>query len=268
MAQRSIDPAVLLHLATDIALEAGEFVASRAHLVRESVETKSSSTDMVTEVDRASEALIVERIRVSRPSDGILGEEGASRDGTSGVRWVVDPLDGTTNFLYGFPAYAISIGVEVDGEVVAGVVHDAARGETFTARRGGGAFRDGHRIHVSPQAQLPLALVGSGFGYDAAHRVRQARVLAAILGQVRDLRREGSAALDLCSVACGRLDAYFEGPLNPWDVCAGMLIVREAGGIASVRPIETGHSPGIMAAGPALFVAFEQLIDAAVAATK
>jgi len=267
MAQRNVDPAALLHLATGIALEAGEFVASQAHLVRLSIETKSSSTDMVTEVDRASEALIVKRILAARPSDGILGEEGTNREGESGVRWVIDPLDGTTNFLYGFPAYAVSIGVEVDGEPVAGVVHDAARHETFTARRGGGAFRDGTPIRVSSQAQLPLALVGSGFGYDAAHRAHQARVLAALLGQVRDLRRAGSAALDLCSVACGRLDAYFEGPLNAWDVSAGTLIVREAGGIATIRPIEAGEAPGIVAAGPALYAAFERLIASAIAAT-
>ena len=260
MSNRSIDPAVLLHLATDIAFEAGELLATRAPHVRESVETKSTLTDMVTEVDRASEALIVERVLAARPSDGILGEEGTDREGESGVRWVIDPLDGTTNYLYGFPAYAVSIGVEVQGEVVAGVVHDAARGETFTAWLGGGAFRDGQRIHVTGQDRLSLALLGSGFGYDATHRAWQARVIAALLGSVRDLRRAGSAALDLCAVACGRLDAYFEGPLNAWDMSAGSLIVREAGGVAVVRPIGPSEAPGIIAAGPALFQALEVLI--------
>lgn len=268
MAYRAVDPAVLLHLAKDIALEAGELVASRAGERRQWVSTKSSSTDMVTEVDRASEALIVSRVLAARPADGILGEEGTDREGTSGVRWIIDPLDGTTNFLYGFPAYAVSIGIEVDGETVAGVVHDAARRETFSARRGGGAFCNGTAIHVTAQDQLSLALAGSGFGYEPAHRARQARVLAEVLGHVRDLRRAGSAALDLCSVACGRLDAYFEGPLNTWDVSAGMLIVQEAGGIARSRPIEAGEKPGVIAAGNGLFAMFERLIDAAIAAAS
>jgi myo-inositol-1(or 4)-monophosphatase len=254
----------LLPLATEFALEAGAFLAERQPLVREMVDSKSTPTDMVTEVDRAAEALLVDRILAARPDDGILGEEGANHGGTSGVRWVIDPLDGTTNYVYGFPAYAVSIGVELNGEAIAGAVHDAARRETYTAALGEGAFLDGRRLAVSTETRLPHALVGTGFAYDPEIRRRQGAIVAYLLPRVRDLRRSGSAALDLCSVAVGRLDAYAEFGLNEWDRSAGMLIVREAGGMAGVVPM--GFVLDLnLAAGPALFPQVQALIREAMA---
>lgn len=223
---------VLLELATRLALEAGALILERSTTVRERISTKSSDTDLVTEVDHAAEALIVDGILAERPSDAVLGEEGGGRDGTSGVRWVIDPLDGTTNYVYGIPAYAVSIGVEVHSETVAGVVHDAARQETFAAAKGAGATLNGRPIAVSDMKNLERALVATGFGYSPDVRAEQATVLARILPRIRDIRRGGSAALDLCWVACGRLDAYFEQGLKEWDLAAGALIVREAGGDA------------------------------------
>ncbi len=243
----------LLELATTVGLEAGRLLAARVDGVRESVGTKSTLTDMVTEVDRESEALIVARVRTARPGDAIVGEEGADRAGTSGVRWVVDPLDGTTNYLYGYPAYAVSIGVEVGGEAAVGVVYDAARLQMFAAARGQGATLNGRPIAVSGKAEVATALIGTGFGYDAGLRRAQGRVLSQLLPRIRDIRRSGSAALDLCNVACGRLDAFFERGLNEWDLCAGALIVREAGGLTmgfDGGPARTGSviaaTPGLM----------------------
>jgi fructose-1,6-bisphosphatase/inositol monophosphatase family enzyme len=250
----------LLALATAIALEAGTLLAARVDGGRESVGTKTSVTDMVTEVDRESEALIVARVRAARPDDAIVGEEGAARDGTTGVRWVVDPLDGTTNYLYGYPAYAVSIGVEVDGDTEVGVVYDAARGQTFAAARGRGATLDRQTIAVSTKADLATALIGTGFAYDAEVRREQGPALAYLLPRIRDIRRSGSAALDLCSVACGRLDGYFERGLNEWDLCAGALIVREAGGLTmgfDGRPAKAGT---IIAAGPGLMDPLRELL--------
>ncbi|MEO9256670.1 MAG: inositol monophosphatase family protein, partial [Tepidiformaceae bacterium] len=188
--------AELLVLATELALEAGALLAERQPHVRRVVDTKSSPTDMVTEVDRETEALIVGRILAARPDDGVLGEEGANRRGTSGVRWVIDPLDGTTNYLYGYPAYAVSIGVESEGTTVAGVVYNAARNELFSASKGGGASLNGRAVSVSEQERLDLALCGTGFGYDREMRRRQAAVCNLMIPQLRDIRRSGSAAID------------------------------------------------------------------------
>ncbi len=254
----------LLTLATEFALEAGALLTRRQPDVRELVTTKSSPTDMVTEVDRETEELLVRRIAIARPFDGILGEEGANRPGSNGVRWIIDPLDGTTNYIYGYPAYAVSIGVESEGEIVAGVVHDASRAETFAARLGGDASLDGKPLAVTPAQELRLALVGTGFAYDADVRRRQAAVTARILPLVRDIRRSGSAAIDLCSVACGRLDAYYEFGLNEWDRAAGMLIVREAGGRAAVFENAFGL-PLNLASGRALFSPLHSLVGEAVA---
>lgn len=252
------EPRELLALATDIALEAGALLAERQPDVREFVGTKSSPTDMVTEVDRASEALIVARILAARPGDGILAEEGSAREGVSGVRWVIDPLDGTTNYLYGFPAYAVSIAVEADGETVAGVVYDASRAELFAAAVKLGASLNGQPIHVSSERELGRALIGTGFGYDPARRALQGALLARIVPHLRDVRRAGSAALDLCSVACGRLDGYYENGLNPWDYGAGALIVREAGGATGFLEEIGVEPPPIAAAGRTLY---PQLVD-------
>ncbi|MEA2451109.1 MAG: monophosphatase, partial [Thermoleophilaceae bacterium] len=181
--------------------------------------------------------------------DALVGEEGSGDEGTSGRRWVVDPLDGTTNYLYRFPAWCVSVALEDSDGGLAGVVHDALGGETFRATRGGGAERNGEPIAVNDHDDLATALVATGFGYDADVRAGQAEVVRTVLPRVRDLRRAGAAALDLCYVACGRLDGYFERGVNHWDYAAGALIVREAGG--ATLPLEGGR-PGLAAAGPRL----------------
>ena len=216
----------LLALAVDVAAAAATLIAGATPQV---VDTKSTPTDMVTEVDRAAEALITSRIRAARPDDALLAEEGSVDAGTTGVRWVIDPLDGTTNFLYRFPAYAVSIAAEIDGEVGVGVVHDVVHGEVFTATRGGGAFCDGRRLTVAGPPTLATALLGTGFAYAPERRAQQAAILTDLLPRVRDVRRAGSAALDQCWVAAGRLDGHYESGLQPWDLAAGRLIAAEAG---------------------------------------
>jgi myo-inositol-1(or 4)-monophosphatase len=220
----------LLNLARTVAAEAADLVrrAGAGHV--EVAATKSSPVDVVTEVDRASERLIYERITTARPGDGFLGEEGASALTDSGVTWVVDPIDGTVNFLYGIPRYAVSIAASVGGSVVAGVVLDVAADECFTATRGGGAFVDGIPLRVRASVPMGQRLVGTGFHYRADVRAAQAPAAAAMLPQVRDIRRLGSAALDLCAVGSGRLDAYVEEGLHEWDLAAGGLVATEAGG--------------------------------------
>ena len=245
----------LLALAKDIATEAGALLVARRDQVRTAVSSKSTATDMVSEVDRESEALIVQRILSARPNDGILGEEGTERAGTSGLRWVIDPLDGTTNYLYGIPAFCVSIGVDDALGVAVGVVYEPVHGEMFSAARGMGAFRNGRPITVTTQPDLALALVGTGFGYEAERRRAQAQRLLSVLPSVRDIRRGGSAALELSSVACGRLDGYFEDGLNAWDYSAGSLIVAEAGG-----KFERNADGLVVAAGPALFETLATLV--------
>jgi myo-inositol-1(or 4)-monophosphatase len=242
----------LLELAERLAAEAAELSLERLHQPRTNVRTKATSTDMLSEVDEACERLIVEGIRDARPDDGILSEEGAAAESTSGVRWVIDPIDGTTNYLYGHPGYAISIAVERDGDAIAGVVHDPLHRERFTATRGGGARRNGEPIGVSAETEPGSALVATGFGYTPEGRARQAEALARLIGSIRDIRRMGAAAVDLCSVACGRVDAFFERGLNHWDLAAGELIAIEAGAIVS--SIEGGppRSGSVLAAPPAL----------------
>lgn len=256
----------LLLLALELAAGASALMLERLDQPRSDIRTKSTQTDMVTEVDRAAEALIVEGIRSARPDDAILSEEGGGGQGTSAYRWIVDPLDGTTNYLYGLPGFGVSIAVERDGEAVVGVVQDPLRGEVFAARRGGGATRNGRSIQVSGETRLGCALVATGFGYGPERRVAQAQVLARVIGQIRDIRRMGAAAVDLCSVACGRVDAYFERGLNHWDLAAGGLIAAEAG--ARLGAIGGGPpAPGsVIAAAPALFEALQQLLITAGAA--
>jgi myo-inositol-1(or 4)-monophosphatase len=213
------------------------------------VDTKSSDTDMVSEADRTAEAAIAELLRAERPDDALLSEEGVGDSGTTGRRWVVDPLDGTTNYLYRFPAWCVSVAVEDGDGAVAGVVYAPVAGETFRAARGGGADLNGEPIRVNDQRDIATALVATGFGYDPDIRAGQAELMRRLIPHVRDIRRAGAAALDLCFVACGRLDGYYERGLNPWDWAAGALIVREAGG--EVVPLEGGR-PGLAAAGPGL----------------
>jgi myo-inositol-1(or 4)-monophosphatase len=254
------DPAALLRLAVDAAESAGALLAAGLHETRTSIEHKSSPTDMVTEMDRAAERHIVDKLRAARPGDGFLGEEGASEAGDTGVRWLVDPLDGTTNYLYGFPAYAVSIAAEVDGTVMVGCVHDPSHDETFTAIRGEGASCNGQRLAVNAPESLATALVGTGFSYLPERRGIQSAVLARILPSVRDIRRAGSAALDLCWVAAGRLDAEYERGLQPWDYSAGALIAAEAG--AEVGDL-LGGPPStdiVVAAGPTIARALRALI--------
>jgi myo-inositol-1(or 4)-monophosphatase len=246
------DTTELLALAEDIAREAGDLLLSYRSRSDLRTSTKTSATDPVSEADRAAERLISERIAAARPGDGMLGEEDAgNRAGTSGLRWVVDPLDGTVNFLYGIPQWAVSIAVEdADGAVV-GVVHDPNRDETFSARRDGRATVNGHGLTVTSPGSPAVALVATGFGYDAAVRRDQAVMLADLLPTVRDVRRLGSAALDLCWVAAGRYDAYAEFGLKPWDRSAGELIVTEAGGTVSRWRKDLGGAPreGTVAGG-------------------
>jgi myo-inositol-1(or 4)-monophosphatase len=256
----------LLTLARTLASDAADLLrAGLDHVHR--VETKTSVTDMVTESDRASERLLVEGIRAARPDDAILGEEGTAKTGTSGVRWVLDPLDGTTNFLYGLPAFAVSIAVEVDGVTEVGVVVDAARRETFTATRGGGAHLDGRSLACTGCNDLGTALLGTGFSYDATRRAQQGAVLARVLPVVRDIRRVGAAAIDLCWVAAGRLDAFAEQGLAPWDLGAGALIAAEAG--ATVGDLDGGAPSGAftLATAPAIFDSLRALLRTAGAAT-
>ncbi|CAD5990812.1 inositol monophosphatase family protein [Agreia sp. COWG] len=229
----------LLELARRIALEAAELAARRRAEGVEVAATKSSIVDVVTLADREVEAFVRQAISEARPDDGFLGEESTGSSGTSGLTWIVDPIDGTVNYLYGIPQYAVSIAV-VEGEAdptswnaLAGCVVNPASVEIFTATQGGGARLGAQQLQVNSDVSLEQALLGTGFSYSAETRVRQGQVLAGIVGQVRDIRRAGSAALDLCAVAAGRLDAYAERGLNPWDHAAGALIVREAGG--SVR---------------------------------
>ncbi len=225
----------LADIAERAAREAGRLVLDhwspnglRADLAG-SLEAKSSHTDPVTVVDKASEALIASAVTRERPDDAILGEEGASRDGTTGLTWVIDPLDGTVNFVYGIPVFAVSIACTTS-EPVVGVVHDPVRDETFVAVRGRGAALNGARLEMGRGPGLSEALVGTGFSYDSRRRQAQADLLAHVLPSVRDLRRAGAAALDLCWLAAGRLDAFYEAGLQPWDVAAGSLVVTEAGG--------------------------------------
>jgi myo-inositol-1(or 4)-monophosphatase len=221
------------------------------------VDTKTSATDMVSDVDRASEAAVSEILSSRRPGDGVLGEEGTSRPGETGVRWVIDPLDGTTNFRFGVPQFSVSVAAEQDGRAAVGVVIDPGKNETWAASRGGGARLNGRPCQVATgRSTLSTALVATGFGYRAERRAWQARVAAAVVPAVRDIRRFGSAALDLCWTAGGRYDCYYEWGLNPWDLAAGALICEEAGARVEILPGRL-----IVAAVPELFDALVELLS-------
>jgi myo-inositol-1(or 4)-monophosphatase len=260
------DPATLLALAVDTAREAGRLVAEGRSSAGRQVDVKSSATDVVTAVDTASERLIVGRLLAARPDDGVLGEEGADRGGSSGVRWVVDPIDGTVNFLYGIPAYAVSIAAEVDGVVRAGAVLNAATGDLFTATTTGGAWLttparpEPVRLTAGRPKSLEQTLVGTGFGYQVEQRRAQAAVVAGLLPRVRDIRRIGSSALDLCATAAGRLDAFYEMHLNPWDHAAGALVAAEAGVVLAGLPGRPFAEPMAIAAAPTIADAFVALL--------
>ncbi|MDX1619412.1 MAG: inositol monophosphatase family protein [Nitriliruptorales bacterium] len=244
------DATTLLELATSVAEEAGELLLDYARKLDLTVATKSSDTDPVSEADRASEQLIARRLRDARPDDGLLGEEDEDNvEGSSGIRWVVDPLDGTVNYLYGFPQWCVSVAAEDDQGVVVGVVRDPNRSETFRAARGQGAELDGSPLELTRPDSLAETLVATGFAYDRELRVAQGRIAAELLCDVRDVRRAGAAALDLAWLAAGRLDGYYEFGLSPWDWAAGQLLVEEAGGVVSrIRhEIAGGERDGLVA---------------------
>lgn len=253
-------PDDLLRLATEIARDAATLITEGRRGGLLEVSTKSSSTDMVTEYDRLSEQLIVERLQSARPHDGIVGEEGSDRHGTSGIDWLVDPIDGTTNFLYGLPGYGVSIAArDPDGGLV-GVVAVPSTAELFAARRGGGAFCNGAAIRCSQTDGLGRALVATGFSYDPTRRRRQGARIAALLDQIRDIRRLGAAAPDLCYAASGRVDAYFEEFLNPWDLAAGEVIALEAGCRVSALDAGPVRPASVLVANPDVFGPLRDLI--------
>ncbi len=227
-------------------------------------EAKSSPTDAVTEMDRRAEALILTMLSESRPHDGVLGEEGTDRPTRTNVRWIVDPLDGTVNYLYGLPLWSVSVAAEVDGVVCVGVVDVPALGRQYAAVRGLGASctsAEGvRRIAASAVTDLGMALVATGFGYASAGRARQASVVAELLPKVRDIRRLGSAALDLCLVGDGQLDAYYEAGLNPWDVAAGALIAQEAGALVRGAAGDWPDGGMALAAAPKIFPDMEKAL--------
>ncbi|MGH2828943.1 MAG: inositol monophosphatase family protein [Actinomycetota bacterium] len=253
----------LLDLAARAARDAGALLIERYRQPVRGLETKSSATDMVSEADCAAEDAVVAMIRRERPGDAIFGEEGGDRTGDTGLRWIVDPLDGTTNFLYRIPQWCVSVAVEDADGALAGVVHDPLRDETFAAARGSGATCNGEPIAASALTDVSTALVATGFGYGAGERAKWGSVVVALLPQVRDVRRGGAAALDLAWCAAGRVDAYAEIPCSFWDRAAGALIAREAGCVVTTLPPLGPAGEGALAAPPALHDALRELIDAA-----
>lgn len=232
----------LLDLAVTTAREAGKLVRRLRFEGVEVADTKSSPIDIVTEADRACEELIRQRLLRARPDDGFVGEEGDDVVGRSGVSWIVDPIDGTVNYLYGLPNYAVSIAAQIDGRVVAGVVRNPAADLEYAAVLGGGATCNGEAIGVRPTPPLEQALIGTGFGYEAQVRERQAASVARMLPRVRDIRRLGSCALDLCAVAAGQLDGYVEEGPHLWDHAAGGLVAAEAGATVEVWTTAAGRA--------------------------
>ncbi len=258
----------LLDLACAVACEAGQMLAA-SHGRPSVVGTKSSPTDVVTEMDQAAERLIRSRILAERPRDAILGEEGGQTGGVAQVRWIVDPLDGTVNYLYGLPEWAVSVAAEVDGLVVAGAVCVPRRDRLYGAVLGGGAWQ-ADVTNLTPAVRRPLAcnqdvpleraLVATGFGYETGRRRVQGEVLSAILPRVRDIRRNGACAVDLCSLAAGQVDAYYERGVQYWDIAAGSLIAREAGAVvAGLAGRQAGPSM-TLGAGRGLFVELHDLL--------
>lgn len=250
-----------LDLAVRAAHAAGDLLLGMFRGPASGVSTKTTPTDLVSDADRSSEELILDMLRTERPEDGILSEEGGSDDSESGVVWIVDPLDATVNYLFGLPWWCVSVGAHDREGGLVGVIHNPSFGETFTALRGGGAFLNKAPLAVSKRSDLVSALVGTGFSYDRAARGHQAAIVARLLPQVRDIRRAGSAALDLAHVACGRLDGFYEAPLEPWDRAAGVLMIEEAGGVVSELEAPLGLSAGVVAANPKLHDELRRIVD-------
>lgn len=263
--------AALEALAADVARSAGRLVVDERPDAVEVAATKSTATDVVTAMDQASQDHLVARLREARPDDAVMGEEAGGASGTSGITWVVDPIDGTVNYLYGIPAYAVSVAAVVGDPTVpgrwrpfAGAVFNPVTDELFRARAGAGArlvVGESQTLLVPTGCDsLPQALVATGFGYSAERRERQGRLVLDLLPQIRDIRRAGSAALDLCSVAAGRVDAYYETGLNPWDLAAGWLVAVEAG--AEVGGFDGPGEALTWACAPGLGRAFPDLVEA------
>lgn len=257
------DPRELLRIAVEVVREAAILARHRRAEAVGIVSTKSSETDPVTAADREVERLVVAALHRVRPHDRVLGEEygAAGAESDDAVRWLLDPIDGTVNYMYGLPWYAVSLAAEVAGQVVAGVVCNAATGHEWTAALGHGAYRGSDRLHGSDQTELSHALIATGFGYQPARRAHQGEVLQGLLPQVRDVRRFGAAALDLCLAAEGTVDAYFERGLSPWDHAAGGLIAAEAGlTVAGLNGAPAGPAM-LVAAPPTLFTSLhDQLV--------
>lgn len=256
----------LRDLAERIAIEAGEYALKRRRAGVSLLGTKSSPEDVVTEADRDTEALIRRLLTDARPGDAFLGEEGGSTPGSSGLTWIVDPIDGTVNYLYDIPAWAVSIAV-VEGEptpeswtLLAGAVTVPPLAETYSASLGGGTTLNNRSVRARDATELALSLLATGFTYSAEHRIGQARVLGGLIGSVRDVRRSGSAAMDLCSVAAGRINAYYESFVNPWDHAAGSLIAREAGAVVGGFDGSAENHDLLIAAPPATFAQLEEIL--------
>jgi myo-inositol-1(or 4)-monophosphatase len=258
-----VDSLELVALAERAARAAGDLLRERVSIEATGLAYKSSATDPVSDADRDAEAEVLRLLRAERPDDAVLGEEGTATAGSSGLRWIIDPLDGTVNFLYAQPAFAVSIACEDDAGTLVGVVHQPLSGETFSARRGGGAQRGDLRLSVNRPESLARALVATGFSYEPERRALQGPIAARLLPQVRDLRRAGSAALDLAWVACGRLDGYYEHGLNAWDWAAGALLVSEAGGEVRRLPAAGGLPDALVAGAPAIVAALADRLPAA-----
>lgn len=257
----STPPSALVNVAARLAVRAGDLVLVGRRRGIDEVGTKSSATDMVTEWDGRSERFITDELARLRPGDGVVGEEGSDRPSSTGVSWLVDPIDGTTNYLYGLAGYAVSIAAVDETGTIAGAVFLPATRELFVAARGRGAWLGGRRLECHPPDRLETALVGTGFSYEADRRRRQGSTVAELVPRVRDIRRLGAAAPDLCFVAAGRLDAYYEENLNPWDLAAGLLIAHEAGARSSDFSGGPARPEQVVVAAPGVHEALLELLQ-------
>ena len=247
---KSETKAELLELALSIAKAAGDLLMARPDVF--DLETKSTAIDFATQMDTASEKLIVSKILEARPDDGIIGEEGSSIPSKSGVTWVIDPLDGTVNYFYGIAGWNVSIAAKDSDGVQVGVVYAPSINSLWAATKGGGATCNGKKIMCNEPVELNRALIATGFSYDVADRAGQAKLVSKLLLEIRDLRRIGAGAADLCLVATGRLDAFYEMGLNEWDLAAGGLIATEAGALVTGRNGGPAGKEMVIAAGPHL----------------
>ena len=246
------DVSELLKIAEEIALRAGQILVRRPSKFE--LDEKSGVLDFATQMDHESERFIVSSILQARPHDGIMGEEGANHEGTSGLTWVIDPIDGTVNYLYAFPGWCISIAVKDAHGSLVGVVHAPTLGMTWSATRGGGSFCNGVQLRCNEPVPLNRALIATGFAYDIERRKGQADFIQSLLPKVRDIRRMGACAVDICMIASGSIDAHFEAGINEWDFAAAALIAQEAGArFTAVKGIWNGEKYFVLSAGPSLY---------------